>query len=691
MMAEHYAVIDVETTIRGPRRSPSPFYPENMMVMASALSDKSLPGPHGLEEHVTFTTTEQCREFVPALMAANVGLLVGHNIGFDLHWCMRECASFQQYLGKHCRIWDTQLAEYLLSGQVEVMTSLNHCALTRGGTLKDTRVSDLWAAGVDTTEIDPTILADYLKQDVINTHIVFESQVAEAIARNMLPLIWSQMEALQATIDMTFNGLRLDSDKVHDLCHVWETEVAALEENVKTAADVVRDWADFNPASPAQLATILYGGEREFARNEVVGTYKTGPRKGTPKTKRVTTRVKVEAWLPTAPTQFTPSGAPAVHDAALAQALDQAAPGSSVHEFLKDMRDLRAVRKQLSTYGHGLLEKMYPDGYIHHRLNHTVARTGRLTSSDPNLQNVTNGPIKAAFRSRYKNGKLIEADYAQLEMVALAYLSGDARLTADIQLGLDMHTELFRDMHGRAPTSEERKRFKRQAFGLVYGAGAAKIAEGAGVSVAEASEFITTFYARYPDVKEWHEDMYEIVTDRGIHTGHLDTDGTPIRTSVYESCTGRHYVFREYDAPEWMKERLHKPLLKTFSPTEVKNYFVQGLATGDIVPLAVGQLYRALYASNLKGTRLINTVHDSVMLDSPDYEAAQAAVLTRQVLKNTPAAFEKVFGKPFPLPLNVGVSWGPNWLDQSAFEATDAVTADTNQDKDQTWHELTTQ
>jgi DNA polymerase I-like protein with 3'-5' exonuclease and polymerase domains len=333
---------------------------------------------------------------------------------------------------------------------------------------------------------------------------------------------------------------------------------------------------------------------------------------------------------------------------------------------------LRTCNKQLGTYIKPLLEKNV-QGVIYHSLNHCVAITGRLTSSNPNLQNVTNGEtddgiaVKKAFISRFgSEGRIIEVDFAQLEMIALAFLSGDAQLIDDIRSGRDMHRELFNDMHGRYPSTKERKAFKRLSFGLVYGAGAAKIALNAKIKKAEAEKFIATFYKRYPGVESWHASMNAEVNNTAQHLGRKDEAGIPIRELTYMSPTGRCYHWKEEEAPEWLRRQRKQPLLRSFSPTQIKNYPVQGLATGDIVPLAVGKLYRALYSYGFDGQAfLVNTVHDSVVIDCHVSVLEKVCTLARQVLTDSPKYIEMQFGFEFPLPLEVGVSYGLNWLDQT--------------------------
>ena len=675
-MSTGFVVLDLETTTykQDPKKAnPSPFVPGNEVVL-SGLYDPAMNAPVFFEHG----------RAVSSFQLNGATCIIGHNLAFDLHYLMRDCPDMQAHLGKHVRIWDTQLAEFILSGQTKPYAKLDDISVARGGGAKTTFVSDCWAAYMDTDEIaikHPAELMTYLEGDLRNTWKVAVSQMEEAHARNMMPLILSQMEALQATIDMTFNGMKIDSNRLAELETKWGLEADELRMKLENHASVLVGWPGiFNPGSGQQLATVLYGGEIEYAGKEQIGVYKGGPRKGQPRYQNVTLKKQITGFG-YKPIRETEGGQRSVDELTLRQLLPQS-PVPISKEFVETVLEYRAVKKQLTTYAVGLRECTGADGYIHHSINHCVARTGRLTSSKPNLQNVTNGDIKSAFISRFADGKIVEADFKQLEMIALAYLSNDTQLMDDICMGRDMHTELYIDLFGRAPTKEQRKEVKPISFALVYGAGANKIADQSGLSVEFVKKFISVFYTRYEGVARYHNEIMDAVNNTSVHKGKKDTDGIPIKESVIVSPTGRHYPFEQYTAPDFILAR--DPKAKTFSPTEIKNRPVQGLATADIVPLAVGKLYRTIYVRNLhKGIRLINTVHDSVMADAqPDYVAHLANVM-KEILTATPATIEETWGFKFPLPLDINVSSGPTWLDQQeiVFPGTFASPASTDKEE----------
>lgn len=270
--------------------------------------------------------------------------------------------------------------------------------------------------------------------------------------------------------------------------------------------------------------------------------------------------------------------------------------------------------------------------------------------------------IKGCFESRWDDGYLMEVDFSQLEVVALAILSGDEVLKNDILSGLDMHrvraSELFGIMEYDV-TDEQRRLAKQLSFQLQYGAGYKSMAEKNGCSEEVAARFIDNYYTRYPQVKRWQEQVAaEVKASRRPGSGYT-TKGFPRGEGVLMSPTGRIYKFYEYDSS------YGKYGTTSFSPTEMKNYPVQGFATGDIMALYRAKLYRELLARGLHERLLmINTVHDSVMLDVPSMEDVKLAYeICREVADNLPELIEELWGIEVDVPLKVEAKYGPRWSD----------------------------
>lgn len=274
--------------------------------------------------------------------------------------------------------------------------------------------------------------------------------------------------------------------------------------------------------------------------------------------------------------------------------------------------------------------------------------------------------IKECFGSRFVDGYIVNADFSQLEVVYAAHASGDRQLLDDILSGKDLHTmraaELFNIPEGDV-TKQQRQTAKSFAFALQYGSGAKSMAEEQGVPINVAKKFILSYYKRYPDLKMWQEKVAKEVMDSSTPSTRYTTKRYPARMGEYRSETGRTYRFYEHDAPEFM---VKGGTYTSFSPTEMKNYPMQGGATGDIVPMMVARINRWLHQlkARYKKVKLINTVHDSIMLDVSEEYVYHVCVGVKKILEDTGSVYKQTFGVEFSCPLKVDVTFGKTWADQ---------------------------
>lgn len=665
--------LDVETTRKCPVGSneANPYWPENKMVVGVAKVANTPCQTFNMANEKPLIREKEDQRVV----------LIGHNIGFDLAYFLTRLADKGWEMSKllpFCMLWDTQLAAYLLSAQQKKWASLDALSEECGLPLKDNYVKDAFAAGKGADEIDIEKLTAYCIVDVENTATIAERQMAEAVERGMMPLMKTQMDALAATIEMTHNGLAIDRPYVEATATKLADDILCIEEESKYIVRIVpskwggnsdgaEDVEPLDPFSPTQLSKLLFGGVVKDKVKEQVGTYKNGK----PKFKTVEKERKINGWCVSVPMTLRDewvgaNGLISTNDEVLQTVLAQVPKGTMKETLIKNVLKHRELSKLLSTYFDGVHKLVMPDGLIHHKLNHTNTVTGRLSGSEPNMQNQTDRgeySIKKAFVSRWgSDGYIVEADYKQLELVALAFLTQDPTLIDDILSGKDIHTELFLSMHGRKPTDEERWWFKRCSFALVYGGGKSAIAKQGNTTVEEAGRFVTTFYTRYPKVQEYHEAILAKADDEAVNEGEKDKETRlPIRKYYHQSVTGRVYAFREYpNSPEikrWKRREC------SFSPTELKNYPVQGLATADIVPMMLGKMLRVLKNDPDLADKclMVNTVHDSIVFDVHKDVLHKAATIIKTTLEKAPAYFEDTFKTPFTLPLKVELSYGPSW------------------------------
>lgn len=273
--------------------------------------------------------------------------------------------------------------------------------------------------------------------------------------------------------------------------------------------------------------------------------------------------------------------------------------------------------------------------------------------------------IKSCFKSRYPNGYLMEVDFSQLEVIGLAILSNDPVLKNDIKLGLDMHRLRAAELFGipeSAVTAEQRRLAKRLSFQLQYGAGARSMAEKNGIAKTLAGKFIQQYYDRYQGVLAWQDKIAREVLRSRKPSGKHTAKGYPQGVGEHQSPTGRLYKFYEYDS-EWSKE-------PSFSPTEMKNYPVQGFATGDIMAVYRAKLYRRWIREGLASRGvLVNTVHDSVMVDCmTEGDVKYLFGVMEEEANNLPTYLKELWNMECDLPFKVECKYGPTWAETTKLE-----------------------
>lgn len=282
--------------------------------------------------------------------------------------------------------------------------------------------------------------------------------------------------------------------------------------------------------------------------------------------------------------------------------------------------------------------------------------------------------IKKCFTSRWgEEGILLEVDYSQLEVCALAYLSQDPTLLADLQSGMDLHRMRAAELYHIKPmsvTAAQRRIAKALSFMLQYGAGSKHMAEQLGIPEADARAFVTAYYERYKRVKSWHSGMIAGVTAKAYVPKNIQNTpkGYPAKESIYPSPTGRRYLFRQSDAPAWLAVGMGTDV--SFKPTEIKNRPVQGFATGDIMAIARGATSRALVSRGWLGKDVVRviSVHDSQLFDMKKellYTTNIKEVIHTAMVNTTKDILAEEFDLAFldSLFLDVDFKAGDNWHD----------------------------
>ena len=304
-------------------------------------------------------------------------------------------------------------------------------------------------------------------------------------------------------------------------------------------------------------------------------------------------------------------------------------------EIIEPLLRYRQLVKLNGTYIEGLLRLVDGNGRVHSYFDQVATATGRISSSEPNLQNIPvrteeGKEIRQAFLPQ-EGWVLLDADYSQIELRLMAHFSGDAAMLEAFRTGQDVHartaSEIF-EVPLNEVTPQLRSRAKAVNFGLIYGISGFGLAKNTGVSTKEAQEFIRRYFAKYPGVKAFMEQAVE----KGKEQGYAET------------LMGRRRYLPELQSP--------KQMIREFGKRAAMNTPVQGTAA-DIIKLAMVHVDEALRRENMR-SRLILQVHDELLLECPPEEVEHAAVL----LKN---AMEQVM--TLTVPLEAEVHEGKNWAE----------------------------
>lgn len=305
----------------------------------------------------------------------------------------------------------------------------------------------------------------------------------------------------------------------------------------------------------------------------------------------------------------------------------------SKHPVIEDIIAYRKLSKLISTYVDGLLNEIEPDGRIRSRFRQTETRTGRISSIEPNLQNI---PVRTELGSRMRRFfkapegfKLVDADYSQIELRVLAHISNDPAMTAAFENNEDIHTktasQVF-DMPEAFVTPQMRSFAKAVNFGIVYGIGAFSLARDIGVSVAEADRYIKSYLSTYKGVEKYMRETIE----QGKRCGYVKTLFGR-RRPVSELASSNH-------------------ITRAAGERIAMNTPIQGTAA-DIIKLAMVRVFERLKKEGLR-SRLILQVHDELIVEAPDDEAEKVAAILTEEMESAVS-----FNVKLPADANIGQNW----------------------------------
>lgn len=552
-------------------------------------------------------------------MVDEADLIVNFNLKFDLHGLRRYGIKFD---GK--KVWCCQLVEYMLSRQQLAMPSLDEVLAKHDlGAKYGAVVHDAWARGIDTPDIPLSDLSEYGVIDAERTRALFLHQY-EVVSNRSLAfrnLVKLHCDDLLVLEEMEWNGSLIDVDECNRLAEVARREIAECE--TKLAEQIGADWINWD--SPKQVSSILFGGKITKTVREQVGIYKTGQKIGQP---RFAIREEVHEF----PRMVKPAKGSELKGGGWSTSEDHLRSilprGGAGRAFLDVLLHRAKLEKLAGTYYEGLPKTIssmgWQEGFLHGTLNQCIARTGRLASSKPNMQNLP-PEIDKLFRSRWgSDGRVVSFDVKGLEWVAIAYLAQDPVAMQEIWDKIDQH-EMNKERFGLP----EKRVAKYFVFRLLFGGVAKTFTKDPDFSwVSKDEEFwqeiVEKFYEKYAAIGKTHEAWYRNAIENGLFT----------------SPTGREFLFFNEAGEDW----------KWIRPV-ILNYPVQSLGA-DLVAIARVSLYKRMKRAGLK-SKLINTIHDSIIVDILNEEWYTVNKMVNEVFDDLPLNFERLFGKAFNLPMRV--------------------------------------
>jgi len=511
----------------------------------------------------------------------------GHNLKYDLTVLERAGARVAGVT------FDTMIAEWLINPSSKNL-GLKNLAWARLGQ-RMTPISDLIGKGkkqITMDQVPVDRVAPYACADVDMTHRLAALLEAELKEKQLWALFTElEMPLMAALAAMEMNGVRLDSAQLERMSNRLTGRLGELTTRIQEMVGY-----EFNVNSTQQLSDALF---------ETLG-------------------------LPAQGVRRTKSG----HCSTAAGVLERLQGKHAVIALILEYRQLSKLR---STYVDALPQLVNPEtGRLHTSYNQTGTATGRLSSSNPNLQNI---PIRTELGRQVRGAfvaapgwKLIGADYSQVELRVMAHISGDEGLLGAFARGEDIHASTaaaIMNVPLDEVTSDMRRVAKAVNFGLSYGQTAYGLARTTGLTQAEAEDFIKTYFERFSKVREYIDTTKALATRQGY----------------VETLLGRRCYFPELlpgsSAPHNVRQAVERAAI---------NAPIQGCAA-DIINIATIRLHRVLRERGLRA-RMILQVHDELVVEAPEEEVEAVAALMREVMEN---AFE--LEAPLKADLQVGENW----------------------------------
>ena len=489
------------------------------------------------------------------------------------------------------KLFDTMIAHYVL--QPELFHGMDYLAeiYLNYETIKiEELIGEKGRGQKNMRDISPTLVCDYACEDADVT-LKLKNILQEELKKEGIEDLFYKIEMplVPVLAYMERNGARIDTVALKETSQLFSKRLAEIEEHIYSLAG-----EPFNIASPKQVGDILFG------KLKIVDK----PKK-------------------------TKTGQYVTSEDVLAQLQNR-------HPIVKEILQYRGLKKLLSTYIDALPELVNPrTGKIHTSYNQTVTATGRLSSSNPNLQNI---PIRDEDGKEVRKAFVpddgclfLSVDYSQIELRIMAHLSGDSNMIEDFRSGYDIHAataaKVYKKPIGEV-TKDERRKAKVANFGIIYGISVFGLAERMNVDRREAKELIENYFATYSGVQEYIEKCKQEAKEKG-------------------------YVETIYHRKRYLPDiNSHNAVVRGYAERNAVNAPIQGSAA-DIIKVAMINIYQRFKESSLKSTMILQ-VHDELNFNVHPDEKDIVLAIVEDEMQNAIS---------LSVPLTADYGWGVNWLE----------------------------
>ncbi len=647
------------------------------------------------------------------ILMQEADVIVGHNLAFDLSYVLKT-KTFQSFLTRGGQMWDTQIAEYLMSGQRHSFSSLAELQMIYlGKKIKESRIGLLFKAGIGADKILAAqdrckrvfaLYEKYALSDGVTSLQIFTKQHAKAKALGMLDVIKVYNNYMLCLLIVQNTGIPVNIVSCEKTLRDFKLKAI---DYLAQATEIVKPMWDerlgnFNVNSPKDKSAILFGGTYIIKVKEEDGNFKNGNRKF----KTVPHEIKIKGFG--VPTYITTEGAKKGQYATGADIVEKIyhqSKNKTLIRYCELQRLSMTYNKMCSTYLEPFLQ-LSIDGLLYPNYNNTMTITSRLSSSKPNLQNVpSKGEMLLPIQGQLvapEGWVCVSADYSQLEIYVSAYLANDPNLTHDLLNGVDFHVKRlsyaedmsYNDVYELCKIKKlpewdaKRTKAKTISYQKAYGASPQSLAITTGLSQELIKKIFEKEDIEYPQVALFNKSVMDQVIGsktpslainipaakkRGGKDSKqfiagmellpiLDNEGNTRfdraeyrNVGYYRAITGKRYSFEEVGRDG------RNGITRGFSTTQTKNYHIQGTAS-DVQATSSAAIL-PLIIKHPDKIKMVNEIHDSKWFLIKREYFAQMIPIIRELMENVPKNFENQLKVRMPFRIPVDFKIGLNFAE----------------------------